>query len=205
MYTYLDDTSNIAESENWSMMPVRQAVSPYHALHVLLLRARDKYEEHRAAAEACTTFAVPSAIDHCAKALQYSRDLNPKFVVKSKRDGRVDVYPNPAKPRHYSVDLSLRHREIDVTCSCEKPQKTHDLCWHAVAAASLLKKDPTRFVFREDRTSTWKAQRKFFSTNRWQRTLRRMRTWQRNLPELRIRNETRFRGAFSHRAAKNAS
>ena len=49
----MDDTSNIAESENWSMMPVRQAVNPFHALHVLLLRARDKYEEHRAAAEAC--------------------------------------------------------------------------------------------------------------------------------------------------------
>jgi len=70
-------------------------------------------------------------------------------VVKSKYHGRVEVYPNPAKLTHYSVD---------VTCSCEKQRKTHDLCWHAVAALNIFKKDPMRFVFVEDRPSTWKAQ-----------------------------------------------
>ena len=70
-------------------------------------------------------------------------------MVKSKYHGCVEVYPNPAKLTHYSVD---------VTCSCEKPRKTHDLCWHAVAALNIFKKDPMRFVFVEDRTSTWKAQ-----------------------------------------------
>ena len=49
--------------------------------------------------------------------------------------------------------------------------------------------------------SKGRSPRRFFSTIRWQRTLRRMRTWQGNLLELRIRNETRFRGAFGHRAA----